>query len=414
MKFRASIFGIALACLAIAPYAAADSGGERVAYTSGHWLDLSGEQPVWHLTDRHARDGVFLDHAPKTVDRTVALDGRWIVPPLSEAHNHAVEGVWSRDTATALLELGVYYYRNPSNVAAEANANRDYWARRDTIDVVFSHGAFTVAGDHPEPLYRQLARLYGLDADDLDGRALHALPDIVTLEARWPVILADRPDFIKLILLDSTGENPGGVPVDVAQRAVELAHAAGLMVMAHTWTAGDVATALRVGVDEVAHLPGYVWRDLPRESFVIDEELARALAEAGTVVNTTAVVASERGDPWRQPGWQPGAQAHLQRENLRQLVAAGVTLAIGTDQMRPTIDEVDYLRTLDVMSDATLLRTWFAGAALIFPERRLGFDPGDEASFVALACDPFAEFDCIRAPVHLEKQGLALPIGELP
>ena len=388
-----------------------------IAYVGARWLDLSKEDTVWSSGDRYSVNGVFVGDPPSAPVRIVDLYGRWIVPPLSDTHNHSVEGVWSQDTAAALVRQGVFYYRNPSNVASEANANGAYWARADTLDVTFSHGAFTNAGDHPEPLYRRLAGLYRIEPDELDGRAFYVMPDVPTLDRRWSDVLADDPDFIKIILLNSNGADGasiGGLPAHVGRRAVELAHASGLRVMAHTWTAGDVETALRIGADEVAHLPGYQWGSLGRESFVINDELARDLKNHGTVMNTTTVVASDEDDSWRDADWQPNPVQKLQRENLKRLIHHGVTLAIGTDQSRPTIDEVDYLRALGVMDDTDLLWTWFRGAGLIFPHRKLGFEPGDEASFLALSCDPFADFDCIRTPMHLEKQGVAISQGTEP
>ena len=388
---------------------------ETVAYVGGAWLDLSGSVPDWSVETRYARGGVFLAGRPDHVDRRIDLAGLWIVPPLSESHNHAVEGGWSRETANELLRQGVFYYRNPSNVASEANANRSYWARPDTIDVTFSHGALTGPEDHPVPLYRRLAGLYEIPMEELDGRAYHVVPDIAALGRRWPAILGDRPDFIKIILLNSRGDDgaaSGGLTVAVAREVVKRAHAAGLTVMAHIWTAGDAATAVEIGVDELAHLPGYSWGNLPRASFVVDEDLARQIAQSGTVVNTTAVVASENDDPWQSENWQLGSIASLQRDNLRRLLDAGAQLALGTDQSRPTIDEVDYLRALRFTDDATLLRFWIEGRTRLFPLRNLTFGPGGEASFVALSCNPFASFDCIRTPMHLEKQGISIQESE--
>ena len=84
---------------------------------------------------------------------------------------------------------------------------------------------------------------------------------------KWPAVLAGRPDFIKIYLVaseryeetrrrtDTVGDR--GVDPRLVPLIVRRAHTASLRVSAHVDTVSDYRTALRGGVDMMAHLPGY-------------------------------------------------------------------------------------------------------------------------------------------------------------
>ncbi|QDH33298.1 hypothetical protein E2E27_02490 [Porphyrobacter sp. YT40] len=386
------------------------------AYTNGWWWEEQPGGPRFVRGTRYAKDGVFTSARPDGDVRMVDLEGRWIIPPLAEGHNHFLEGPWALGHMNELLSQGVFYYKNPSSVGPVVRAHAALFNRPGAIDAVWSHGSLTSAGSHPTQLYARLSGIYGIAPDDLDGKAYFLVPDIAALERRWPEILDGAPDFIKLIFDDAKGElgdRPHGTPPDVAARTVALAHAAGLSVTAHVVTAADMRVALDAGVDEITHLPGWSWENYGEEYFTIDPELAADLALRNVAVVATASIAAETDGRWRQAGWTPTALQALQAHNLQTLRAAGVRIAIGSDQLRPIRDEVDYLRLLGVQSDAAWLAAWIrTGPDTVFPQRAIGrLLPGYEASFLALACDPLTDFDCIAQIGHREKQGQELVVA---
>ena len=65
------------------------------------------------------------------------------------------------------------------------------------------------------------------------------------------------------------------------------------------------------------------------------------------------------------------------------------------------------MRTLEVFSNAELLRMWSTNCArILFPNRGVGgLDPGHEASFLVLDGDPTANFDAVRSIRLRVKQG---------
>lgn len=389
-------------------------------YVGGFWLvpGTAGPDADYVRADRFSQNGVFVDSLAEPADRTVDLSGLFIIPPLADGHNHWIEGPWTDDAAQALLEQGVFYYKNPSSPVSSTNRYRAQYDRPDTIDVTFSLASLSVSGSHPEPLYQRLAPLYNIDPEALDGEAFYDVPDVETLEARWDTIIAAQPDFLKLIFLDIQRESPASpatLSVAVAERAIELAHAAGLRVSVHGVTAADFRTAAELGADDVVHLPGWEWAfGLGGDHYRITPDDASRAAQGGLMLVTTASIAAGNGDEWRNADHPKSPLQTLQSDNLKTLRAAGLRLFIGVDTSLRSIDEVDYLRWLDFSDDASILRDWVrTGPDYIFPDRAIGrLQTGYEASFMALPCDPFAAFDCVRDPQHLEKQGT--PIGAMP
>jgi imidazolonepropionase-like amidohydrolase len=101
----------------------------------------------------------------------------------------------------------------------------------------------------------------------------------------------------------------------------------------------------------------------------------------------------------------------MDRANLRLLRSAGVRIVFGSDWYREnTVSEVMQLRTLGVFSDAELLTIWSVDTPRsIFPRRRMGcFEPGCEASLLALAGNPLVDFQNTQRIVLRMKQGVIL------
>ncbi len=100
-----------------------------------------------------------------------------------------------------------------------------------------------------------------------------------------------------------------------------------------------------------------------------------------------------------------------QADNLRRMKAAGVPIAVGSDSYFQTAwNEIQSLKALDVFSDEELLTLWIRTPALsIFPGRAIGvLEPGYEASFLALDCNPTSNIACAIDIVHRVKNGQRL------
>lgn len=394
----------------------------------GRWFDGRRFVPrTWWIIG-----GVFRNRRPARVDSVIDLAGAYVVPPFGEAHNHNVESPARIDALVArYLRDGVFYVENPNNLPRARAALAGHVNASTSIDVVFANGGLTARDGHPMEVVRRNVARGAMRPEDGD-RAFHwVVDDSAALDRRWPAILAGRPDFVKTYLLyseeyarrrdDTTFFAWKGLDPALLPQVVRRAHAAGLRVATHVETAADFRAALAAGVDQIAHTPGFrgdEHEQVPADTRayeVTDADAARA-ARQGTVVVTTLGGFAPL-DPAGPDSVRRRRADALAARNLRTLARRGVRLALGSDSYGDTsVNEALYLHGLGVLSNAELVRLWsMATPRAIFPGRRVGeFTPGAEASFLALAGDPLADFTNVRRILLRVKQGrvLTLPTAE--
>lgn len=422
---------VALACArtpasspppASTPLAAAAASSRTIALVNGHWL-VHGR---FVARTRYVAAGVLRERIRGRPDSTIDLAGGFVIPPFGEAHNHNIESSSRLDGVIArYLSDGVFYVENPSVLPR----GRPDMAKRVNVpagvDAIFANGGLTGPGGHPiEIVRRNVTRGIWTEADG-EGAFYWVIADSEDLARKWPALLAQRPDFIKVFLLysdeyerrknDSTtfgwrGLNPALLP-DVVRRA----HAASLRVAAHIETAADFRAAVAAGVDQVAHMPGFRGDEhvqLPDPApYALADSDARAAARRGVVVVTTLGGAGEL-DPAGPDSLTRRALDALNRRNLVTLQRAGVRLALGSDSYRDDSKaEAKYLHSLGVFTDSALVQLWSSDTPrAIFPGRRIGrLEAGDEASFLVLDCDPLRHFACTDSIRLRAKDGQLLP-----
>jgi imidazolonepropionase-like amidohydrolase len=383
---------------------------ERIAYVGAM---------VWDGEKFRPRDLVvagdrIVDAPARSASRRVEINGGYLVPPFCEAHNHNLgTAAGNEATIARYLREGIFHVGIMSNLPAFTDPIRHTFNTPASVDVIFPNGVLTSSGGHPIQLYEMFLKrgaYPGFTPETLSGHAYFVIDSEADLARHWPTIASQRPDFVKIVLAFSEEfalrrDDPaffGRKALDPAlvPRIVEQAHANGLRVFAHVESGHDFHVAIAAGVDVIVHLPGNA------QATAIDPADARMAAERKAIVVTTAVLIERPSRADRRP-----AMRAAQISNLRLLRDAGVTLAAGSDEVGETSSaEIAYLRTLGVFSDAELLRMWTLNCArTLFPKRRLGsLDPGNEASFLALAADPLANFDAVRDIRLRIKQGVTL------
>jgi len=248
---RGGFLGMALLALAgcSSPTTnSADSGAAQpnpdagaVQYTNGNWYAVSNDEVTFTAGERYAVNGVFVREAPAEYT-TIDLNGAYIVPPFGEAHNHSVDTEATKDKAMQYLREGVFYYKNANGIYSYTEPMLDYWAQRDTLDVSFAYGGLSKDEGHPEKLYRTLSS-YGMykniAADDMDGNAFYDVDTMEELDAKWDQILATKPDFFKLYLLEHGTEKSAGLEEDIFREIVRDRHARQSYRYAHSCACGD-------------------------------------------------------------------------------------------------------------------------------------------------------------------------------
>ena len=416
------------------PHLGAEAG--PVAYVGGQWYDGEGFAPrdtIW--ADR----GVFVA-GPLERARVVDLGGTFVVPPFGDAHYHGFsDPATLAEADIRFVAEGVFYVQNPNNRRSERDAVR---GMETVVDVVYANGGITAPGAHPIPAYERqaldldIADLWGPRAAELrasrvyDGDAYHLAATVADLDAVWPDVLAERPDLVKVYLNDShqwasgPPEQPLGLDPAVVAEIVRRAGAAGLRVVAHVETAADARAALDAGVRALAHAPGYgINREDPAlassGAYVLDDGLLRDLAAAGVAVTPTLALGLDMvrftPEAYRPDEPTRAAVRRFHSDLYRRLAEAGVPLAIGADSGSLTArDEAAYAVEVDGLTPAQALRAWAVDTPrAIFPDRAIGqLAEGFEASLLALACDPTADFDCTGQIAHREKEGV--PVGLAP
>lgn len=412
--------GAMLAALTLGARATAEEPALKTyGFVNGRWFD-----------GRNFRDGQFYSAAgvltsrkPRRVDSVTDLEGKYVIPPFGEAHNHNVEDAGRiNELARRYLQEGIYYVKNPNNLPAAKTSLVGKVNTRTSIDVVFANGGLTASGGHPLGVVKRNLERGAKPEVWAEGGFYFIVDNHADLARKWGRILATKPDFIKTYLqyseeyekrrdddayLDWRALNPALLP-----EIVRRAHRAGLRVSTHVETAIDFHHALVAGVDEINHTPGFRpekndWKRYDAARFKISERDARLAARNGVVIVTTLFSAIEQA--LQKKEGEPFAAMHdLLVHNLRLLKQHGVRVAIGSDSYRQTsLVEALSLHRLGALDNLTLLKMWCeTTATAIFPKRRIGYlKDGYEASFLVLDDDPLRDFANVQRISKRFKQG---------
>ncbi|WP_077036268.1 amidohydrolase family protein [Pelomonas sp. KK5] len=382
------------------------------ALVNAQWFDGQG----FRKGALYVVNGKFTDKKPARVNRRMDLKNQFMIPPLGEAHNYNLQTDWGVEHyEQRYLQDGVLYAAMLCADPADLAAVRPKLNTEDSPDVVFASACIT-SGDG-QPLAALLAAPNKPRLADIADKAVIIMDKPADVDAKWKLVASRKPDFIRLTLsysdkpeLRGKPEMKGrlGLDAETAAAIVQHAHQAGLKVSANVDSAGDFDAAVKAGVDNIAHLPGYFNHhgDGP-ERYVISAESAAQAARQKTTV-TTATIA---GALFKAAPEQAEMLRQLQLRNLQTLKTAGVTLLLGSDVFTGTSQlELAQLAGTGAFSNAELLKmaTMDTPRAL-FPKRQIGcFEPGCEASFLLLASDPLQDIKAAASPMFRVKQGRIL------
>jgi imidazolonepropionase-like amidohydrolase len=412
--------GLLSACRAGEP-PAAPSSPPGTELRNGRWYDGAAfRQKTMYVVGRNLSVA-----RPARVEKVVDLAGGWVVPPYAEAHNHWLEPDAIAAYDAMYLRDGVFYLKDMANARVVRRRMDAALNRPTTVDFVSANEGWTGPGGHPYQIAIQFLKFGSFPKEwtekDLDRNVVEIVDAPADVEARWPEFLAGRPDFVKVFLLYSEqyakrrsdpaflyerGLDPALVPVIAVK-----AHAAGLRVAAHAYSAADFRNAVAGGADDIGHFPGTGWDPkLGDAAFRITAEDAALAAKRGATVTTTLSWLGERME--RDATTGKHILDAVVRPNLELLRRAGVTILIGSDQFRQTpAAEAALLAKWGLLSNAELLKAWCETTPrAIFPKRRIGrLDDGYEASFLVLTGDPLADFANSSRISMRVKQGETLP-----
>jgi amidohydrolase family protein len=396
----------------------ASPNNQTYQFINGQWFN--GQS--FRRSTFYSVEGVLTQHRPPVVNAIIDLADGFVVPPFAEAHNHNVERAWDIETRIQhYLKDGVFYVKNPNNIARFSKQILNKLNAPGTIDVVFANGGLTASGGHPISLYEDIlsksryANAIGnISKGWFNNEAYFIIDNEMDLQTKWAAIKAEKPDLLKTFLgysedFEKYRHNPSpdvrtGLAPKLLPIIVEKAHKDGLRVSTHVETATDFHNALVAGVDEINHLPGFdILSPDQIYRYQISEQDAQLAVRRGLFVVTTTVLSKSM---LRDQKLLPLVRENQER-NLRLLHQYGVNIAIGSDHGDTALDEALNLYELKVFDNLTLLKLWCEITPLtIFPKRKIGqLKEGYEASFLVLAGDPIADFSRVREIRMRFKQG---------
>lgn len=410
-------------------------------FSNGNWYDGKN----FKRQTFYSVQGVLTKRAPSKIDETIDLKNGFVIPPFADAHTHNLDGVRGLDAMVKnYLNEGTFYVQVLGNHGSGAKQARPFLNKPSTLDVVYANGMLTCTYGHPfmvyEPfelgIYNQAEAFKRIVEVKKSRRAENSaywfLDSKTDVDAKWNKILADKPDIIKIGLLDAenydkdaaAGEmiNRGLSPA-VAEYVVQKAHQAGLRVFAHIETANDFRLGLKIGVDGFAHAPYYDWNGKLETKSADDLTAAdiKLAARKKVVVIPTAA----RG-VFNQTDYDANGKGTLNRERFGRVIERyrklynemqrrGVRFALGLDTHGLTLmPEIQYFHDNGIFDDQTLLKIAVETTPQsIFPNRRIGrLREGYEASFLVLNGDPLKDFNQIKNINRRFKQGVSIVIGE--
>ena len=405
-------------------------------FIHGQWFD--GKKFRRH--DFYSVNGVFTRKEPAVTDHVIDLKNGYVVPPFGDAHCHNFDS--NRNVAqqvNAYLKDGVFYAKVQTNVRSGALQVVDKVNKPASVDVSYAHGALTASYGHGIEVYEGLALYYrtgGFSPEEIkkvresrlrDNDAYYIIDTAEDLERKWPRILLGKPDFIKIYLVtseeykerreraDTVGDR--GLDPQLVPLIVSKAHAAGLSVSAHIDTVTDFRAALKAGVDEMAHLPGYYVdvKDDPRK-YQLTAEDARQAAKRQIWIDI-APVAYEIFNP-QSPQFNAQTRDRtdaVRVHNLKLLKRYQAKIAFASDRYGSTpLNDVLYLQRLGVFSNLEMLKIWAEDTPRsIFPNRKIGrLREGYEANFVVLGGNPLKDFTQVQNISLRFKQGHQIILEE--
>lgn len=374
-------------------------------FRNGQWYNGKDFTPAtWYVSK-----GVFSKKAPSKIDSVIDLQNRWVVPPMGDAYCMSVAGNSIADKQLSwYMGEGIFYLNILGNTKEARTALQGMVNTPQSPDAVFANGAMTCTLGYPftfveGPAHnirnpQKMAERYSFlkQQRKMLGDGYWFLDNKDAVERNWAAIKAQNPGVVFIVLHDATnmgGKENKGLTEDVAKAVIKKAHKSDLRVFAHVENADDVRMAIKLGVDGIANLPGAEWDGAgDTKAFELTDDDLKKLAKKKTAVVPLYGHAQALGP-------RPAVQEY-HAKTLKRLLAAGVQIAIGSDDpMRTTRAEVSYLFGLPDMDYAAVVKTLCETTPrAIFPNRKIGkIEDGYEASFLVLDDNPTNNLLKIRA-----------------
>lgn len=394
----------------------AQSAGKNYEFRNGQWYNGTAfVTGTWY-----SNNGILSKKAPSRIDSVIDFEGRWVIPPMGDAHCSSIsENPNAGNTLNLYMQEGVFYLQILGNTQEGRSATAPLMNKHTSPDGVFSNGVITCTLGTPFLEYEGPANKirnptqWGEHYNELKmshkllGNGYWFIDNKEALTANWDKIKAQNPGVISIYLLDAQnngGKEGKGLSAEVAKLVVKKAHKSNLRVYAHVETGDDVALGIKLGVDGFANMPGHDWDgNGDSKKFEISDADLKLLVKKKTPM--ALVLSHAQAAPNR------AAVQEFHRKTLRKLLDANVNVIMGSDDSQRTLRmELNYWFGLGDMDDARTLKVLCENTPrAIFPGRKIGkLDDGYEASFLVLSDNPLSNVLKTRVIAFKVKNGTLL------
>lgn len=439
MKNNLRLISVLLFILLLNALAFTQSNSKTYQFTNGNWYDGKG----FKKREFYSVNGFLTSKKPSRIDEVIDLKNQFVIPPFADAHTHNLDGNFNLEKIiNAYLDEGTFYVQVLANYALGAKQAKPFLNKPSSLDVIYANGGLTSTLGHPFMAYEPRAAGFYNYADwekNMDKIKLSRigenqvywfLDSKTDVDAKWEKFLEQKPDIVKILLLDAENYEKirangkvgdKGLSPEVAEYVVQKAHQSGLRVYAHVETAFDFRLGLKIGVDGFAHLPNYGWNgkieDKPKDDLTLaDIKLA---AKKKVFITPTAQIGKMESTNYTAEGKQELQTERFNRvlERQRKLYNLmrknGVKIIFGSDYFGKTLGvELWYLHDNKIFDNRTLLKIGVEDTPqAIFPNRKIGkLKDGYEASFITVSENPLTNFETIKNINLRFKQGVFIEL----
>ncbi|WP_370585996.1 amidohydrolase family protein [Tessaracoccus sp. MC1756] len=349
-----------------------------------HGTFLPEEEPrdLWIV------DGVLTDEPVR--DATMLARNAFIVPGYVDAHCHiglGVEGAVSPETARRQATEDL---RSGTMLVRDAGSPSDTrW----------------VHGEHDLPRLIRSGRHIARPRRYIRYLGVEVEPDQLVEQVRHEARSGEG--WIKLVgdwIERGVGDLAPLWPADIAQQAIDAAHAEGARVTAHCFGEQAVHELVAAGIDCIEHGTG------------LSDEGIEQMAGLGTALVPT-MINLENFPMYAAPAQEkfPSYYAHMhdlharRKQTIGKAIEAGVPVFAGTDagtvvEHGRIRDEIDALAEVGGRAFAMAAASWAAREWLGAD----GLEVGASADLIVLDADPRTSAETIRQPLAMVLRGVAL------